>query len=194
MLEWRWWGVRCRLSLWFPASIIVMLSLDSSGMTAACLFASIAHEMGHFVAMLLLRDVPACITLDFFGMRVERRPTQRLGYAELSVVSLSGPLVNVLGSILLWHTAPSAALIHGVLAVFHLLPITSLDGGEALYAVLCRRLSEERAERMLRICSVMVLCPLTVLSVYMFFESGYNFTLLAVSGYLILRMFLREGH
>ena len=194
MLEWCWAGVRFRLSLWFPASVIVMLSLDDSGMAAACLVASIAHETGHFMAMLLLRDTPSCITLDFFGMRVERCPTQRLGYTALSAVSLAGPLVNVLGSLLLWHTAPSAATIHGVLAVFHLLPIMSLDGGEALYAVLCRRFSEERAEHAIRICSAIVLCPLTALSIYVFFEGGYNFTLLVVSGYLILRMFLREGH
>lgn len=195
MLEWRWAGMQCRLSLWFPASLIVMLSLDSSGLTFLCLMASVAHEMGHFVAMLLLHDAPSGITLGFFGMRVERRPTQRMSYPALCAVSLGGPLVNVLCGVLLWCSgAQEAALIHGVMAVFHLLPVQSLDGGEALYDLLCCRLSEERAERVLLLCSAVVLCPLTALGVWLLFASGYNFTLLAVSAYLGLRMFLREGH
>ena len=194
MLEWRWGGITFRLSLWFPASIIVMLSLDRSGLTALCLLASIAHETGHFLTMLLFQDAPSCITLGCFGMRVERRPTQRLSYPALCAVSLSGPLVNALCCALLWHTAQNAALIHGVLAVFHLLPVMSLDGGEAIYAVLCCRLSEECADRVLLICSVVVLYPLTALGFWLLLASGYNFTLLAVSIYLLLRMFLREGH
>ncbi len=190
MLEWRWWGVRFRLSLLFPAAVIVMLSLDKSGLTALCLAASLLHELGHFVMMLLCRDHPACVTLDVFGMRVERRPTQRLGYPALCAVSLAGPLINAACTAVL----PSeAALVHGVLAVFHLLPVTSLDGGEALYALLCCRLSEERAARILRGSSAVILLPLAALGFWLLF--GYrNFTLLFVSLYLILRMFLHEGH
>lgn len=195
MLEWHWIGITFRLSLWFPASVIVMLSLDHSGLTALCLLASVAHEMGHFLTMLLLRDMPSSITLGFFGMRVERRPMQRLSYPALCAVSLSGPAVNVLCCVLLWYTdARDAALIHGVLAAFHLLPVMSLDGGEALYELLCCRLSEERADRVLLVCSAVVLCPLTALGFWLLLSDGHNFTLLVVSGYLILRMFLREGH
>lgn len=195
MLEWRWMDIQFRLSLWFPASVIVMLSLDRSGLTAICLLASIAHEMGHFLAMLVFHDTPSCITLSFFGMRVERRPTQRLSYPALCAVSLCGPVVNVLCCVLLWCSGTrDAALIHGVLAAFHLLPVMSLDGGEALYELLCCRLTEERADRILLICSAITLCPLTALGFWLLFSGGYNFTLLAVSAYLILRMFLREGH
>lgn len=190
MLEWRWLGVRFRLGILFPASVVVMLSLDTSGMTAQCLAASLIHELGHFAMMLLCRDHPACVALDVFGMRVERRPTQRLSYPALCAVSLAGPLTNAVCAAVL---PAEAALVHGVLAVFHLLPIMSLDGGEALYVLLCCRLSEERATQVLRIGSAVILLPLTGLSLWLLF--GYrNFTLLFVSIYLILRMFLHEGH
>ncbi len=195
MLEWCWQGIRFRLSLWFPATVIAMLSLDQSGLTLLCLLASILHELGHFTVMALLRDAPACITLGFFGMRVERKPAVRLSYPALCAVSLAGPLANALCCGLLWYTGVyDAALIHGVLAFFHLLPITSLDGGEALYALLCCRLTEERADRGLLICSAVTVFPVALLGFWLLLESGYNFTLLLVSVYLILRMFLRSGH
>lgn len=195
MLEWQWWGVHFRLSLWFPAMVIAMLSWDSSGVTAFCLLASVIHEGGHLAAMLLVRDVPSCITLSAFGMRVERRRIQHVSYPSLCAVSLAGPLTNAVCAVVLWLCgAHESALIHGVLAGFHLLPVTSLDGGEALYALLCCRLSEERAERVLFTCSAVIVFPLAVLGFSVLLRGGYNFSLLLVSGYLILRMFLHKGH
>ncbi len=194
MLEWRMAGITFRLSVWFPASVIVILSLDGSGLTMNCLLASIAHEIGHFLAMLCLRDRPSRITLGIFGMRVERRHDGRLGYPALCAVSLCGPLTNALCALLLWRCAPEVALIHSVLAVFHLLPVVSLDGGEAVYDLLCLRLDEDTADRVIRCCSFVLLCFLTALGGWLLLASGYNFTLLVVCVYLFLRMFLREGH
>lgn len=193
MLEWRWFGVRLRMGLWFPASIIVMLSLDRSGMTLLCLLASMMHECGHGIAMLCVRDTPRCVAFGAFGMRVERADRQ-LSYSSQCVVSLSGPLVNAVCGAWLWVVgAIDAAWVHSVLAVFHVLPVVSLDGGEALYALLCLRFAEEQADRLLRICSIVTVCPLILIGVWLLLSTGYNATLLVVCGYLLLRMFLRTN-
>ena len=191
MLEYRLCGVRFRLSLLFPAVVIVMLTQDTSGLSMLCLIASLIHECGHVAAMLVLHDRPQSITLGVFGMRIERRPTERLSYPALCAVSLAGPMVNAVCAVILPH---DAALVHTVLALFHALPIVSLDGGEALYALLCCRLSEERAERVLFWCSAVVVFPLAALGFWVLLADGYNFTLLLTAGYLILRMFLHQGH
>lgn len=191
MLEGVLGGVRLRLSLLFPASVIVILSLDDSGVAALCLLAALIHEGGHVAAMLLLHDTPSCITLGVFGMRVERRPNSVCGYSARCIVSLAGPLANAACAVLL---TGEAALVHAVLAVFHILPVISLDGGEALYALLCRYLTEERADRVLLICSSALLFPIAVLGFLLMLGGNGNFSLLLLSIYLILRMFLREGH
>lgn len=191
MLEGVLCGVRLRLSLLFPASVIVMLSLDGSGLAALCLLAALIHEGGHAVAMCLYRDAPSCITLGIFGMRVERRRGSACGYPARCVISLAGPLANAACALLL---TGDAALVHGVLAAFHLLPVTSLDGGEALYALLCSWMSEAGADRVLLLCSAALLFPLAVLGFYLLLRGNGNFSLLLLSIYLILRMFLREGH
>ncbi len=195
MLEWCLLGVRLRMGVWFPASVVVMLSLDHSGMTLLCLLASTMHECGHLLAMLLLGDLPSCVTFGAFGMRVEHRTDRQLSYRRLCIVSLSGPLVNAVCGAWLWAVgAADAAWIHSILAVFHLLPVVSLDGGEALYALLCCHLAEERADRLVRLCSAIAVFPLTALGVWLLLSTGYNATLLVVCGYLLLRMFLRTGH
>ena len=191
MLEWQLYDIRFRLSFLFPATVIVLLSSDPRGTASLCLLASLIHELGHIAVMLCLRDRPACVTLGVFGMRMERRCAQRLSYGGLCAVSLAGPVTNALCAILL---SGEAALVHGVMAITHGLPVVSLDGGEALYALLCTRLSEKQADTVLRVCSGVVLLPLTVLGVCVLWDGGYNFTLLILSFYLILRMFLRRGH
>lgn len=194
MLEWCWRGTRFRASLLFPASVVAMLSLDTEKLTAVCLLASLLHEGGHAVAMLLLRDAPRCVTLGVFGLRVERNGNPRLGYPALCAVSLAGPLTNALYAALLCRCSPQAFAVHAVLAGFHLLPVLSLDGGEALYAALCCFVSEECADRVLRVCSCAVLLPMTAGGVALLLGSTHNFSLLLIAGYLILQMFLHRGH
>lgn len=194
MLEWRWHGIRFRAGLLFPASVVAMLSLGTEQTTAMCLLASLLHEGGHAVAMLLLRDAPSCITLGAFGMRVERSGNRRLGYPALGLVSLAGPLTNALCAGLLCRCSPEAAAVHAVLAGFHLLPVVTLDGGEALYAALCCFLSEEQADRVLRMVSGAVLLPMTAGGVRLLLGATHNFSLLLIAAYLILQMFLRRGH
>ena len=195
MLELRIHGVDFRLSLLFPAAIVVLLSLDSSGLPLWCVAASAMHEAGHFLALYALGSRPAVISVGVFGVRVEQAPSSRLGYGGSLLVALAGPLVNLLTfavlAVAVGMNAP--ALIHLTMGVFNLLPIGPLDGGQALYFFLAGRMEEERCERLEQIVSVSVLIPLATAGFYVLIRSGYNFTLLAVSFYLgLLLLFKRK--
>lgn len=195
MLEWCVRGVRVRISVWFPAIVIVMLSCDSTGMAALSLSAAVLHELGHCTAMWWYHDTPERITFGIFGIRVERRQQYTVGYRALGGIALAGPLANVCWCVVTaafgWY---NAAVIHAVCGGLQLLPIVSLDGGEALYAFLCRYTTEHRAERWVFLSSVVTVFPLSVLGFFVLMADGYNVTLLVLCGYLILRMFLRVGH
>ncbi len=195
MLEWKWQGITLQLSLLFPFSIVVLLSLDTSRVTELCLFASLLHEIGHALAMCLLHDKPSKITMGFFGMRVQREKTQHIGYSGSALVSLAGPFMNAAFVVLFscLHN-PVAASVHAIIGGFNLLPVYSLDGGEALYALLCLRHEEEKAAAILRLVSGYVAFLLLIVGFGLFVSSGYNFSLLAVSTYLILLIFLRHKH
>lgn len=196
MLRWRLWSVDCCMSLWFPAVLVVLLTLDSTPLGLLCLLASAVHECGHFLAMLVVDDRPARLCFGAFGVRVERHPESVIGYGKQALVSMAGPGANLLCGVALWLVTgvSDGVLVHMILGSFHLLPILSLDGGEALYSLLCCRISEQRAHGIVLIISVAVLLPLAVLGFWLLLDTGYNFSLLLLTGYLISLLIFKEKH
>ncbi len=195
MLKIRLCGIDCRLSLWFPATVIVMLTMDDTPLSAWCLLAALIHELGHFVMMAAVGERPARIVCGVFGIRVERSPDRCVGYAKAAAVSLCGPLANLLCAAVLYLSgaAPLNAAVHLLVGGFHLLPIVSLDGGEALYALLCLRFDVQTAYRMMRTVSCGILMPLTLLGILVFLNGGYNLSLLILCGYLISLLIFQDN-
>lgn len=101
MLKFRLGGVEWRLSLLFPAAVVVLLTLDGSGTAAWCLAASVMHEGGHFLMLLLCGGKPAVVAAGIFGVRIEQDGRARLSYARNLLVSLAGPAVNMLSAAVL---------------------------------------------------------------------------------------------
>lgn len=194
MLELRIRGVEVQLSLLFPAAVVVLLSLDPSGMPLWCVAASAMHEMGHFLALLALGSRPASVSVGMFGVRIVQDPAARLSYGGSLLVALAGPLVNLFTFAVLaaatGMTMPAA--VHFTMGAFNLLPVGPLDGGQALYFALAGRWGEETGERVGQIVSVLTLVPLATAGFYLLIRSGYNFTLLAVSLYLGLLLLFKK--
>lgn len=195
MLKRRLFGIDCRLSLWFPATAIVMLTVDDTPLSSWCLLAALIHELGHFSVMAAAGERPARIVCGVFGVRVERSPEWCVGYIKTAMVSLGGPLANLLCAAVL-HLSGANTLntaVHLLVGSFHLLPIVSLDGGEAIYALLCLRFGVQTAYRTMRIVSCVILVPLTLLGIGVFLYGGYNLSLLILCGYLISLLIFRDN-
>ena len=194
MLELRIRGVDVRLSLLFPAAVVVLLSLDPSGMPLWCVAASAMHEMGHFLALFGLGSRPAAVSVGVFGVRITQDPAARLSYGGSILVALAGPLVNLVTFAVLAAatglTVP--AMIHLTMGAFNLLPVGPLDGGQALTFALAGRWGTETADRAVHLVSILTLLPLATAGFYLLIRSGYNFTLLAVSLYLGLLLLFKK--
>ncbi len=193
MLEIRIGGIPVRVSLLFPAAVVVLLTLDTAGTAGWCLAASAMHEAGHFLLLLAFGCRPACIHMGIFGVRVEQNGSRPLSYGRNVLVSLAGPAVNLITFTVLYlaggWTVPAA--VHFVLGVFNLLPIEPLDGGQALFCLLALFVSERTANRVVMAVSVLVLFPLGVAGWMVMLGSRYNFSLLAVCVYLFLLILLK---
>lgn len=188
-------GVRCRVSIWFPMTLLLMMSLSVSYMVWLCLAASLVHECGHALMMWAVHDRPGRITVGLFGVHIERSAAACLGYRKVCAVSLAGPVINVIMGLLLWMLhCPIASAVNGGLALFNVLPITSLDGGEALYALLCERTDEATANRISHYVSLVVLFPLAVVGFWLMLAERGNYTLLLMCIYLIFLLLLKEKH
>lgn len=190
MLEGQVAGVRCRVSLLFPALLTGLLLAQADSLAVSCVLASAMHEGGHLLAMLALGCPPRVCTLGAFGMRIEMDAARLVGYHRNILISLAGPLVNLLAAPILWMCGcKQAAVVHLILAVFNLLPAAALDGGQMLRCLFCLAGKEARADRWLRVLSAAVLLPLAVWAFWLFLSGLGNGTLLIVSGYLTVLIF-----
>ena len=185
------WGIRCRVSLLFPALVTALLLWQPDGLAVSCLLASFIHEGGHLLAMLALGVPPQNCTLGAFGMRLDL-DNPLVDYKKNLLISMAGPLANgMAAALLLMLESPDTAMVHLVLAGLNLLPAAALDGGEILRCGLCLLGMEPLVRWVIRLSSALVLLPLAAVSFWLCFR-GNNPTLLIVSGYLVALVFFSD--
>lgn len=147
-------------------SLILWLSLlfyIRPGLVLPFLGAMAFHELGHILALVLMKKPPRRLTLTFAGARLEMPP---LGYRQTIWAAAGGPVFSLLLGLLL-PLAPALSLYSLALGLFNLLPLSGLDGGRMLENFLLLRLPERKAEGLFRGVSLTVagcLCLLAVVS------------------------------
>lgn len=177
--------VQFRFSLPAAVWLTYFLLCDRSGGAVYSICAAAFHECGHLCVMLLLHDKPKAVSFGIYGMRIEQQKSLKLSYGQEFLVASAGPVCNLLlGLILSLLHLRMAAGINFALALFNLLPIRPMDGGQMLHALLCRKIPQERADR---ICKKIAVCgafPLTAIGVWALIRGG-NYSLLLSSLYVV---------
>lgn len=176
--------------------ITALLLADDIGATLYGMLAAEIHELGHIFAMTLKQSKPQQINLRAFSIDIVDANRVRQDYNSDVFILLAGPTLNVLFGVILY-------LLHGLLevvwlrafananlflAIFNLLPIEQLDGGQIVYNLLLRKLSTKNAERVSFFVSFIVLFPLAILGFYILLLSKYNFSLLFFSVFLMCNL------
>lgn len=191
MLRFDFLGFHCQVSLLFPAMLTTLLLWRPDSLAIPCVLASLMHEGGHLLAMLLCKIPPGDFTLGVFGARIQLRDG-RIGYAKNLIVSLGGPLINILLCFIMTISDyPISAAVHFWLAAINMLPAMGLDGGEILRCVLCLCDLEHQAMTILRVSSVLTLLPIATGGIYMLLQ-GANGSLFIVAFYLTALIFFAD--
>ncbi|MGN1131235.1 MAG: site-2 protease family protein [Ruminococcus sp.] len=107
-------------------------------------------------------------------------------------VTLMGPCTNILLFFIFIRFLPSFAYVNLFLGVFNMLPCNNLDGGQLIYLLLSKRLSYKSVERIIDILTVITVLPVLILGILVLLQSKNNFSLLFISLYLILSLFVRN--
>ena len=187
-------------SLLFWGAVAVF---DRSMQTASALTAALIHELGHVALMRICGIKLTSLTILPYGleMTTDRPPAS---FYEDIAVSSAGCLINMItfpifyrlgatlnGDLGYFFTLTAfASLTLGILNAF---PISSLDGGSMLEALLSLFLPSNTAYRTVRIISFVFLFILWVLATYVFMFSGYNYSLFAMAIWLFARVFLKAS-
>lgn len=186
----------------FPLiAVMTAVILYDSGMTAAvCLIAVLLHEGGHLLVLWCFGSFPKKIRITLFDIAIVDRSKALMDTKKELAVVLAGVTSNFIFAVLsyLLYTITGQVFFSGLinanltLAVFNSLPADSLDGGQALYILLCRHFPVNKAMLLLDIISFIVLIPTACLGFLVLLQSKYNFTLLLTSVYLMAAILIRN--
>ena len=189
-----------KVNILFLGLLAIGVCFDPTGLLLWTVTACALHEIGHLLMMQLMRCPSGELTIGFFGAKYTLSGQTRRSYKSDALIALSGPMVNLLIFFALYicsffSNAPlisAVAAVHFGIAAFNLLPVMPLDGGRAVYAVLCPFFGEERALKLLRRVSFIVLIPLAAVGLILVLNSRYNFTLLLTSLYLFALLLMHR--
>lgn len=183
-------GVACSLS--FLAVGVFLLTSARRSWLLLFWLAAILHELGHLVALRLLRGRVEALRFRLSGAEICYRGTG-ISYGGEVLLALAGPGMNLLWAAVLalasrWY--PEDFLYrfigcHLVLALFNLLPALPLDGGRMLQSALEARFPLE-GECYARRVSFAVGAVLFLLGLYVLLQKG-NPTLFSAGGVILLR-------
>ena len=176
----------------FLLMIALLLMLDTTGFLSYGLLAAVIHELSHILMMIFCGRIPKKVSLTVFGAEISA-PSEKVSYQKDCLINLSGPAMNLLlgGLLFLLGNQTIFAQMNLALGLFNLLPVIPLDGGQALFSLLCLYFPENTVESILKIISFCILVPLCILGFIILFHSKWNFSLLLCSIYLMAFLLLK---
>ena len=147
------------------------------------LSAAAVHELGHYIALLLMGKPPTGLTLHGMGASMD---VPGLGYIQAAFAYAAGPMFSLLLA-LYGRLFPVTGTLSLCLGLFNLLPICGLDGSGILENLLCLRFSPNTAQKTAQIVSL-TLCML-ILPAAVFLGKRYQpgLWLPALAGLLLLK-------
>ncbi len=188
------------LSFPLAAAMTAIIICDSSMSVTVCFIAAAIHESGHLAALWKYGSFPKKIKLTLFDIAIiDKNKPLRCMKKEM-VVILAGVTFNVAAAVLSYILNKLFPCVffdrlfaaNVTLAVFNSLPVDSLDGGQAVFMLLCEKTDIKRAMSLLDIISFAVLIPVGCLGFLVLLRSKYNFTLLLTAVYLTALILIRR--
>ena len=172
------------------AALTAVLVLDRENRMIMCFAAALLHELGHLLMMLIFGVKVRGAALRLFDVRIDA--DSPCSFTADICVTLGGPAANLLLAAVFMPAGGFFGGANLALGCFNLLPVTSLDGGRLLTLLLSRRFSPRVCDITLKIISFVVLLPLMTAGIYTLFRSGYNYSLLIISLYLLAILFIKN--
>ena len=192
-------SVNFTFNFWFFAVIACFLTLDKEVLAYYCMLPVITHELGHLLVMAVLGVPISEVAFTAVSLRITRKSDRFYSYSAEIAISLAGAAANLFMAFLLYKFAfqsmRTMLLIacNVATAMFNLLPIGNLDGGQVV-RLLCSRFFSLRAAAVVsRTVSLAVLSPLFGVAIFLLLGQKGNFTLLLACLYLAFIVLFRDN-
>lgn len=196
-LELRLLGIKITFSFWF-FGVVALFALSGREQMVLYIALPVAiHELGHLLMMTLCRVRLREIAFTPVSIRIQTAGASLSRYREL-LVALGGIVANLLAAFCLkrftFQSMRAMLMVasHLAVALFNLLPIGNLDGGQVMQILCSGILEPSSVQRISTLVSVAALIPLSALAGYLLLRGEGNFTLALTCLYLIATVILRD--
>ena len=152
------------------------------------------HEAGHLAMMKIFKVRIASVTLLPIGIDI-RKAACIISYPKQIIISMTGPFVNLILLLIFYGVSEGGTffgLFNFLYAVFNLLPIKGLDGGEIFESFLHCFFEEKTVEKAVKTCSFIFCIFLWIIGVYILFVLNGNISVFALSVFLYASLFLKK--
>ncbi|MCR5636940.1 MAG: hypothetical protein K6F76_07185 [Clostridiales bacterium] len=184
-----------RLNISYPFAALLALALlfDNDGRISCCILAAALHEAAHIAAMLVFGNTRVNIDLRLLDFKITDTASHNRSDLQNMIISLTGPLINILmyflfGKTGIWLILGEANL---ALGIFNAVPLLNFDGGRILYILLRRFFSEQVCAKILNVIAFAALLIMYNFAIGVIINTGYNFSLLIVCVYLTLLLIFK---
>lgn len=166
-----------------------------------CFLSVLIHEAGHLIPIALFGDFPREIKISLFEITVSDNNRNSRTLFQNIIIIFFGPFANficfIFGYLLYLFCNDiflSFSIVNLFLGLFNMLPVLSLDGGQLLYLLFCRKFDGGKAQKTVNILTFIFIFPIAVLGFILLFQTKYNFSLLAVCFYLIMSLVMKRDN
>lgn len=168
----------------YVAVLVTVLVLDKNGGIFCCFLASFFHEIGHLIALICLKQRVDEVRFTVFDIQI--RSSHYLDFKREIIITLSGVAFNFLLSIFFYRIIPLFSLANLFIGIFNILPVSTLDGGQAINLFFCRFISPKKSVIIINVLTVIVSIPIFTFGIIILLNTKYNFSFLLLGVYLIL--------
>lgn len=178
----------------YPALAVITLIVLSNVYTnyLLCLTAVLIHETGHLIPMFLFALKPEAFEIRAFNIKIIAKARYNTNFFRDFIITASGALFNLFAFLFFFRINIDLAYVNLFIALFNLLPASSLDGGQLIFLALSRAFSRKTTARIIDIITIITALPIFFFGILILFYSKYNFSLLIIGIYLVLSLFFRE--
>lgn len=186
----------------FPLTAVMTASIlfDSSLSVTICFISVLIHELGHIAVLHHFGCTPEKIKLTLFDVAIVDSSKQIRDFKEELAVVLAGVISNFLVgiiSLIMFQTLKFGVFelllnTNFTLAFFNILPVETLDGGQALMLILSRKNDIRKAVLISDVISFMIIIPLGIIGFIVLLRSKYNFSLLLTAVYLLAVLLMKK--
>ena len=182
-----------RINLFFFPVVFFAIHGSYGGLFLTAYSAALVHELAHvFCARMLGIGISRIILLPF-GLTAKLCSEYIKSSEKEFLIAFSGPFTNI---ILFWISSIMKSFvtftyldffadINFSMAILNLIPVLPLDGGRMMKSILVLKLGYIRAYTLMLRFSKPVVAALLVTAFCLFFQSGFNFSLILVSAFLL---------